>query len=83
MSKFNGRKVTSVRMHAGIHVTGAGNLDSPINATKTVALRTGLIELSYEDGTVIITNTKTKDVAVIPSGNIQSIELAPEKNSKQ
>lgn len=80
MSKLNGLRAAVVRLHSPTHITGVGNLTSPVDKNNQ-AVRSGLIVLTYEDGNVIVTNTKTKGVTVIPSGNLQSVELATEKDS--
>lgn len=80
MSKLNGKIAKVVRLHAPTHITGVGNLTSPVDSNNH-AVRSGLIILTYEDGNVLVTNTKTKGVTVIPSGNLQSVELETEKNS--
>lgn len=81
MSTLNGREVTLARLHAATHVTDLGNMGPVIDSKNNTAMKSGKIALTYLDGGVLVTDVKTKKQAIIPAGNIQSLELAPEKNS--
>ena len=74
MSNLNGRKVTSARLHAATHITGLGNI-GPVIDRNNKSVNSGAATLSYQDGGILVTNTKTGAQAVIPTGNVQSIEL--------
>lgn len=77
MANLVGRKASLIRLHTTAHVTGFGNLTSIIRAEPKDG---GRVELSLVQEGVYFSYVKnvTKVEALIPYGNIASVEFAQE-----
>ena len=81
MSKLNGTKVLVARLHTATHITNVGNI-GPLIDRNTKGVKSGDLKLSYLDGGVLVENKEGTVRALIPTGNIASVEFESEKNSK-
>jgi len=81
MSKLNGRKVLLVRTHSVVHVPGIGQLKPAIDANSAGLM--GQLELEYQDSGCYVSCVAKNIYFYISPGNIISMNLAPESNSKK
>lgn len=77
MAKFKGREIIGAKLHAFTFIGG-----SQVGPDLRTSGTTKAVDLSVEDGFLMITVKATKSTAATPLANVIQLELGPEESKK-